>query len=153
MMREKINKLYVLLGKEHTNAQKVADKVKNAANEIAKASYNSPSQSGDRFHSQGQADIAKERVERFEKAFARVEKELENKIPESISPICWVNLEYKDATKDGFYYVDEPLSVPGYKFVSSGSPFGNILKDKMVEDNFKYSITGNERSGKVVSIE
>ena len=153
MIREKIDELYVVLKEEVSRAQKVADKVKIAANEIAKSSYNSPSQSGDRFHSQGQADIAKERAERLEKVLARVEKELGNKVPENISPICWVNLEYEDATKDGFYYVDEPISVSGYKFVSSSSPFGTILKDKKAGDNFEYLISGNKISGKVVLIE
>jgi transcription elongation GreA/GreB family factor len=131
----------------------VANKVKIAANEIAKSSYNSPSQSGDRFHSQGQAEIAQEKAERLESVLTRVKRELENKVPEKIFPICWVNLEYEDGIKDGFYYIDEPLSLPGYKFVSSNSPFGGSLAGKKVGDSFEYTSADIRRPGKIIVIE
>lgn len=153
MPREKINNLYLLLKEEVARAQKVADEVRNAANEIARSSYNSLSQSGDRFHSQGQADIAMERVKRLTSVLEKVEKESKNKAPESITPVCFVNLEYKDGAKDGFYFVDEPLSLADYKFVSVNSPFGIILKDKKVGDNFEYLISEAKRTGRIISIE
>ena len=153
MKRREIQKLQELLLKELEKAKERERKVKEAADEIARASYNSPSQSGDRFHSQSQADIAKENVERLESILKKVEEELQNPVPESIAPICWINLEYEDGGKDEFFLLDEPLSIPGYKFVSSNSPFGLVLAGKRVGDNFKYKIPGFTKIGKILQIQ
>ena len=152
MKREKINKLYILLKEEAAKAQKAANEARAAANEIAKSSYNSPSQSGDRFHSQGQADIAIEMAARLSGALKRVGEELTRKAPEEITPICFVNLEYDDGTKDGLYYLEEPLSIAGNKFVSSNSPFGVALAGKKVGESFIFESSDIKRSGKITSI-
>jgi len=153
MKRDEIQKLFKVLGEELEKAKDRERKVKEAADEIARSAYNSPSQSGDRFHSQSQADIAKENVERLENILKKVEKELQNPVPESITPVCWINLEYEDGGKDGFFLLDEPLSISGYKFVSSNSPFGNKLKGKKVGEKFEFVSGDIRKAGTVVLIE
>lgn len=153
MKRTEIEELYKELKKELEKAKDRERKVKEAADEIARASYNSPSQSGDRFHSQSQADIAKESVERLKKVFNEVSAELSKPVPDNIQPVCWVELEYDDDNRDKFYYLDEPLSISGYKFVSSNSPFGNKLKGKKVGEKFEFVSGDIKKAGTVVLIE
>jgi hypothetical protein len=153
MKREKINNLYALLKEEVAKAQKAAKEAKRAADEIAKSSYNSPSQSGDRFHSQGQADITMEVATRFSSALKKVEEEVAKEIPEGIAPTCFIELAYKDGTKDGFYYLDEPITLSGIKIISSNSPFAVVLAGKKIGDSFEFVLDDFKKSGKIISIE
>jgi transcription elongation GreA/GreB family factor len=89
---------------------------------------------------------------RLNGALKNVEKELTKEIPVEVTPTCFINLEYEDGTKDGFYYLEEPLSLSGSKFISSNSPFGSVLAGKKVGDNFVFDSAGIFRSGKIVSI-
>ncbi len=150
--REKIFALKPLLEKELQKAKLRYEKVRESAAEIARSAYNSPSQSGDRFHSQGQSDIAEEDVKRFERVLEEIEKETEKDKPDKTTAFCWVELEYDNGERDNFYIVNDPLSIPGYKFVSSKSPFGKVLIDKKVGDSLIFETNELKKTGKIVMI-
>jgi len=89
---------------------------KESAQEIAKTAANSMSQAGDRFHSQGSADLAKERYD----AVLAFKNEVEQK-GESI----FINFEGNDIV-----LVDNPIIIPGFTIASTKSPLGQKLIDK-----------------------
>ncbi len=153
MQREKIKKLSLLLEKEFEKSKDSFEKMQLSAIEIAKSSYNSPSQSGDRFHSQGQADIAKENLKNLEGVLKELNNELLlSEIPQAIRPSCWIELEFDGGKKESYFYLKNPLVVKGYSIISSKSPFGSILLDKKVGDRFEYN-SSQKLSGKIILIE
>lgn len=151
--RPKIKELFDALSEELTKIRKKAEKLHEAAVDVAKSASASPSQSGDRFHAQGQADIAKEYVSNLEDINTEIEDELKIDTFSEIRPVCWVEVEYDNKDIDKFYYLSEPLALAGYKFVSSKSPFGLVLTGKKVGDDFEFKTTEVNRSGKIAKIE
>lgn len=89
---------------------------KKSALEIAKSASLSPSQAGDRFHSQGAADLAKERLD----SIIALKNEIELK-GESVVK----NYEGKE-----MILVDNPIMISGFLVVSTKSPLGQKLSNE-----------------------
>lgn len=102
---------------EIKKAQRSYQDAKRAAQEIAASASSSPSQSGDRFHSQGSADLASKRFQ----AILSFKKEFDKKG----EAIC---VKHKGET---LFLVDNPIMLAGFKIVSTKSPLGlKLLNDR-----------------------
>jgi hypothetical protein len=146
-MRKKLKTLLEVLVIEIQKAQKRADETKKAANEIARSAAASPSQSGDREHSAGQALITKEVLLRLQEAKDDIEKNI-NLPADTATPPCFVKIELQGVEKE-FYFVNHPLHVAGFSFVSKDSELGKTLSDKKEGETFEVG----DIKGKVISIE
>lgn len=129
------------LKKEIKKAGSFAEKAKESAMEIARAAALSPSQSGDRVHSENQAKITAEAFIKLKHLHDEIDKSLNKSVPEKIEPVCFVNGE--------FYFVTTPIYLPGIKLVSVESPLGRKLLGKKVGDKIKFQLS----SFQVFSIE
>lgn len=116
-MHTRLDSLIVVVDSNFKRAERIYRESKKAAEEIAASASASPSQSGDRFHSQGSADLAKQKYE----AVLALKEELKKKG----DAIC---VEYNGET---LYLVDNLIMVPGFKLVSTKAPLGQkILNEK-----------------------
>jgi len=114
-MYKKFQNLLQKIDIELKKAEEGYKNAKKSALEIAKSASLSPSQAGDRFHSQCSADLAKERYD----AVLAFKNEVEQK-GESI----FINFEGKDIV-----LVDNPIIIPGFTIASTKSPLGQKLID------------------------
>lgn len=116
-MLNDFSKLIESVDQEVKKADKNYVKAKESAEEIAASAAASPSQAGDRYHSQGTADIAKQKLNNI----LSLEKELEEKKEK----VCF------EHQGEIVYVVDNPVLITGFKIISSNSPLGKkILKSK-----------------------
>ncbi|OGM14889.1 hypothetical protein A3A76_02055 [Candidatus Woesebacteria bacterium RIFCSPLOWO2_01_FULL_39_23] len=153
MTRNKLNELLNKVEREVEEIKVRTEKVVGAANEIARSSYNSPSQSGDRYHSQSQADLAKSSLINMQDFQQMLKQSLERDLPESIAPICYVELIFNDGETSSFFYVEESPSVISFKFVSSSSPLGLAIIGKRISEEFELMLENKSRKGIISSIE
>lgn len=147
--RRKLERLYMELKRELKVSEKRALESKRNAEEIAKAAANSPSQSGDRTHAEGQAAIYLESYERLRKVLGEVEKALKLPIPERVLPPCFVEIEIEGKKRE-FYILSEPIGVGKLPVLSMNSPLGKALKGKKVNGSFA---TPTGLSGKLSRLE
>ncbi len=101
---------------EHKKALKIYNDAKKSAQEVAASAAASPSQSGDRFHSQGTADLAKQKLDSISSLLAEIEEKGDN--------VC---VEFKGET---VFLVDNPILISGFKVVSTKSPLGQTILNK-----------------------
>lgn len=111
-MHSKLIELLSLVKKELKKAEKNYLQAKTSASEVAASAAHSPSQSGDRYHSQGAADIAGLRVE----AIRKLKKEIETG-----------NAHFIEKDGRALFLVRNITLIPGAKLVSVDSPVGKKL--------------------------
>ena len=129
------------------------EKTNQAANEIARASANSPSQSGDREHSRNQAIITKEKFEKLEKLKNEVKEALSKEVSTKVVIPCFVEVKYSSGVTDSFYLVKNPTFLANAKIVSSESPLGKALLGKSANEPFAFKTNEKTQiSGSVVSM-
>ncbi len=111
-MKPGLKKFLVIVKKELNKAEKNHLQAQKSASEVAASAAHSPSQSGDRFHSQSTADLAQDRVESLKKLKEEIESE---------TPIL--------VEKDGetFFIVRNVTFIPGVKLISTNSTVGKDL--------------------------
>lgn len=107
-MDQQLNSFKKAVEKELKKAEVNFKQTKKAAQEVAASAAASPSQSGDRFHSQGAADLAKQK---YEAVLA-----LKNEIDQKGEKVC------VDHGGETLYLVDNPIMISGLKIVSTKSP-------------------------------
>ena len=112
-MKNKAKQLLEAINTEFIKAEKGYKNAKKSAQEIALSAALSPSQAGDSYHSQGAADLARERYE----SILNLKKEIEEKG----ETIC-VNYEGQE-----IFLVDNPVLISGFTIVSTKSPLGKKL--------------------------
>lgn len=137
MARKSLNRLLKILHKELKIAQKRQKKVKQSANEIARAAALSPSQSGDREHATGQAEIIAESLVRLHKLLDEIETSIKRKVPEEIKETCFVSLKYENNDKKNMFLVKNLYLLPRVNLVSFNSELGKALKGAKVGDKVK----------------
>jgi hypothetical protein len=113
---------------EFLMAKKNYDHTKKSAQEVSASAAASPSQSGDMFHSQGAADLAKQALENVISLKNEIETNLDSGISVVKSP-CFINFGGIPV-----YLVSYPVLISGFKMVSSKSPLGISLLGKKVGD-------------------
>jgi len=115
-MSDKLRELIKAINLELKKSEEIYRNTKESAQEIAASAAASPSQAGDRFHSQGTADLARQKYE----AIAALKSEIDKKGEKILH-------KYEDET---LFLVDNPVLIPGFKIVSSKSPVGKKLIDE-----------------------
>lgn len=153
MKREKLMKLAQRLDREIKKAENFAKKTKEAAVEIAREAALSPSHSGDRTHSEGQAVITAESLEKLVNLKNEVETCLNSSISEIVEPNSFVSVQYDGGAKDEFYLVNTPTLLIGFRLVSASSSLGQAISGKKVGDKFSYKSSGKDKTGVIISIE
>jgi len=153
MKRTKLLELSSVLGTLLTKAEERARNAQESYNEISKSSYNSPSQSGDRYHSQSSAELTKENLINIKDLYFQVKESLGKKAPERLQPICYVVIEYSNGMKDGFYFVKKPIANIGHKIISRNSIIGGLLNNKRVGYVFSVKNSQGGKTAKIISIE
>lgn len=128
-MRIKLKLLLDLIKIEFKKAEKRRDNATDSALEIARSAALSPSQAGDRFHSQGAADLAKEMFETVLNLKNEIELNVNQEIPEFVSVPCYIKLEGLEV-----YLVNNPILLRGINLISKESPLGSELINKQVGD-------------------
>lgn len=116
-MNSKLKQLLEAVNEEYKKADRAYKINKKSAQEIAESAVSSMSQAGDRFHSQGSADLAKQRFETIN----LLKQEIEEK-GEKIG----FNFEGHE-----IFLVDNPILIKGFKLVSTQSPVGQKLLNKI----------------------
>jgi transcription elongation GreA/GreB family factor len=152
-MRPKLVELARWIDEEIKKFKKFARQTEESANDIARTSYNSPSQSGDREHSRGQAIIVAQNLLRFEKLKEEIVGFLNKEKPKVVEPICFVTVDWEGGEKGEFYFVQNPVFITGLKFVSSSSALGRDMLGKKEGETFKFKLENSSKTGKVISIE
>lgn len=153
MARAKLAELLKILNLEIKRVGIYVEKTNQAANEIARASANSPSQSGDREHSRNQAIITKEKLEKLEKLKDEINEALSKEIPIKVVGPCFVEVKYSSGVTDSFYLVKNPSFLTNVKVVSSESPLGKALIGKHANEAFVFKTNEKTQiSGSVVSM-
>ena len=113
----KLKQLQEAIDAEFQKAEKGYNNAKKSAQEIARSAALSPSQAGDRYHSQGAADLARERYESI--------LDLKNEVEEKGETVC---VRYNDQE---IFLVDNPVLISGFTIVSTKSPLGiKLLNEK-----------------------
>lgn len=115
-MNRLINNLKTTVNLEFKKAEEAYKHAKKSALEIAASAAASPSQAGDRFHSQGAADLAKERFETFKLLLNEIEEKGEK-------------IYFKYEGKD-LFLVENPVLIKGFNLVSVKSPLGSKILGK-----------------------
>src|SRR3990172_3423574 len=118
-MRIKLEKLLQAIDVEYKRAEKIYKDAKKSAQEVAASAQHSPSQSGDRYHSQGSADLAKQKFDFISSFRTEIKEAVDLEIPDKISVPCYLKLG-----EDELYLVSNPVLISGLKIVSSKSPLG-----------------------------
>lgn len=152
MARKKLEMLVSTLQKEVAKAKKAAESTKKSAEEIAKSAAHSPSQSGDRTHSQGQADITEAYFKRVIAFQERIKAAL-TETPDTVQAPCFVTIKFADGKESSFYLVEDPIVISGFTLVSAVSPLGSVLVNKKPGSKFVFKINGVKQSREVVSFE
>lgn len=128
-MRLKLSFLLSKINSDLILAEKRYKDSKKSATEIAISASASPSQSGDRFHSQGASDMAKQRLETVKKLKKEIEESLDSPTPDFIVSPCFVKTD-----KLEFYLVENTILISDIKLVSVNSELGQKIINKKVGD-------------------
>ena len=137
MARKRLYGLLKILHKELKITEDRLKKVKQSANEIARAAALSPSQSGDREHATGQVEIIAESLARLRKLLDEIETSIKRKTPEEIKETCFVSLKYKNNDKQKMFLVKNLYLLPRVNLVSFNSELGKVLKGAKVGEKVK----------------
>lgn len=119
--------LLAVVEKDLKKSSRIYDLSKKSALEIAKSASLSPSQAGDRYHSAGAMEIAKDKYEMTKALHDEIQKSLKNSSPEFVETPCFVKMD-----KIEFYLLDNVASVSGFRIVSSKSPMGEAVLGERV---------------------
>lgn len=138
MIRPKLQTLLDLINTELAKTKEFAEKTKVAAQEVAKSAAASPSQSGDRAHSQGTADIVEEKLGRIVLLKTEIEECLEKAIPETVSSPCYIKLESASLGTLEYYLVQNPVLIDKVKLISTQSPLALELLGKRVGESTTF---------------
>jgi len=127
-MRPKLKEFLAAINVVYNSAEENYNHTKKSALEVSASAAASPSQSGDMFHSQGAADLAKQIFENVGNLKNEIETNLDVEVL-SVKPPCFINFGGLQ-----IYLVNYPVLISGYKIVSSKSPLGDNLLGKKVGD-------------------
>lgn len=114
-MQAKLDELLSVVKKEIKKAERNYLQAKKSASEVAASAALSPSQAGDRYHSQGTAELAKQRLESLKKLEAEVKSG---------------SVRYVQKGNQEFFLVKNVALIPKFKLVSVDSLVGKeLVKD------------------------
>ena len=153
MARNKLHDLLNDLNSQIEKSEKVSEKNTKTSDEITKASSASWSADGDVLYAEGQAKMVKDNLDILKTFKDKIKKELDEPTPETISATCYVTVKYENLDEpSSFYFVDTPVYVTGYKFVTVDSTLGKIILGRKEGEKLNTKTT-NEYGDLNVSLE
>lgn len=126
-MRQKLIDLFAVIEKDLAKSSRIYELSKKSALEIARSASLSPSQAGDRYHSAGAMEIAKDKYEKTKAVYEEIQESLKNSSPEFVEAPCFVKMD-----KIEFYLLNNVVSIPEFKIVSAKSPLGEAVLGQKV---------------------
>jgi hypothetical protein len=151
--RSKLKQLLKKLDIEIKKAEKRASETQRSASEIARSAANSPSQSGDRTHAEGQALITAQSLQKLEDLKSEVKESVNKPAQNIVQSPCFLEVIYDDGLTDSFYLVETPVNIGGIKLVSVDSLLGKSVLNKNNEDKFRVERKDlGIRKGKIINI-
>lgn len=114
------------------------------------------SQSDDRYHAEGAAEITNAYFENLAKLLEQVKASSERAC-EEVAPPCYVELIYSNGENVKLYLVKHNALLPGVLLITPKSPIGLAIKDKKRGEPFSYEVVkGGDKisySGTIAKIE
>jgi hypothetical protein len=130
------------LNSQIEKSERFSTENKKTSDEVTKASSASWSAGGDVLYAEGQAKMAKENLDRLTTFRDKIKKELDEPVPETITPTCFVKVKYENLDEpSGFYFVDAPVYVAGLKLVTADSTLGKIIMGRKKGEKLKVKTT------------
>ena len=77
---------------------------------------------------------------------------MNEKAPETASPVSFVSMEYAGGTRKDMYLVGNPIYISGYNLISLESPIGKAIGELKVGDSFLYVMNDEGHAGKILEI-
>lgn len=154
--RKQLLALKKVLEKEIQDTQTSVDKTRQDAYEVAQSAAGSPSQSGDRFHANAQADIVEKRLEDMKLCLKEVDIASGTDIPKKVTKTCYVELEIEGGVQHNIFVLNNTATISiEAKIVSVESPLGKAIIGKETNQKFEYDPSGIHVAvkGKVKTIE
>jgi hypothetical protein len=152
-MRAKLEELKKRVETETLSAKKSAEQNKHSANLISGGLIGGYSIAGDVEHSRNTALLSMQRFEKLTRLDGELKDALIKPAPEKVEPACLVLVEYDGGEKKDFYFVNNPVYIPGLNLISYHSPFGKALLGKVSGETFSYTSNDIFYSGKVLEID
>lgn len=146
-MRQKLQLLLEAIDGEMAKAKHRAEQTRKAANEIARSAAASPSQSGDREHSAGQALITQNVLVGLQTTQEDIQKALMVDVSLVQAP-CFLELELGGKRLE-FYFIDNPPHITGLSFISVKSALGKVILNKKIGETFEF----DKKKGKIVTLD
>jgi hypothetical protein len=142
MARGKLQDLLADLNSQITKSERITQENSKTSEEVTKASSASWSAGGDVLYAEGQARITRENLERLKSFRDKIKKELEEPVPETITPTCFVTVKYENLdSPSSFYFVDSPVYVAGLKLVTTDSTLGKIIYGRKKGEKLSFKTT------------
>lgn len=142
MARGRLQELLNQLNDQIEKSEHYFAENKKTSDEVTKASSASWSAGGDVLYAQGQATMAEETLATLKAFRDKVQKEMEEPVPETIIPICFVTVKYENLDKpSNFYFVEKAVYVTGFKFVTTDSALGKIIAGRKKGDKLLTKTT------------
>jgi transcription elongation GreA/GreB family factor len=153
MDRLKLKELAERLDEEIEKSGNAAGASKKAANEASSGLIASYSVAGDVEHAKNSALLSLQKVNQLKKLKEEIDEASKSKIPETISPACFISIKFENGSQKDLYFVENPVFLNGFNLISPESPLGKVLTEKGVGDSFSYSSNTQTFHGSILSIE
>ncbi len=151
-MRQKINELFEVVKKIERGSNEAASKSSESANEASSGLTASYSAAGDAEHARNTANLSIQKHGLIKKLVEELEEAVNEKVPDTISPVTFVVLEYANGKRKSFYVVENPTYINGYNLISIISPIGRGIGEKKIGDSFSYIVSDEVYAGKILEI-
>ena len=151
-MRQKIYDLLSGVKKIEQISAEAAKASHNSANEVSGGLVASYSAAGDVEHSRNSANLSMQKYQSIKILVEELENALSEKVPETVSPVSFVALEYAGGKRKDVYLVDNPIYISGYNLISMESPIGRVIGELKVGDSFLYVMNDEGYAGKILEI-
>jgi len=152
-MRQKIFNLLKEVEKIEKVSRTAAGKSSQSANEASGGLTGSYSAAGDAEHARNTANLSIQKAKQIGALLKELEVSMMVNTPETVQPVSYVSLDYQNGVEKNFYFVENPVFIPGYNLVSPISPLGKAVSNKTVGNSFSYTIDGKNYVGKIARIE
>ena len=152
MERTRIEELDERLSAEVIKAEIAAAESKQTANEASHGMATSYSVAGDVEHAKNSALLSLERLSALKKLKKEVDEALNNKAPEIVEPVCFIEISFSDGKKSEFYFVNNSAYISGLDFISPDSILGKAIIGNSIGDSFSYSVGEQRFSGVITAI-
>ena len=139
-MRLKLLELQKIIEIEVKKAEIAAGKNKSASDEVGHGMTASYSVAGDVEHAKNTALLSQQKLEQLIRLSEEIAGEATKELLSVIEPACYFSVKADDGSLKKFYFVRNPVYIPGLNFVSPDSPVGKTVSGKSIGFSFSSGI-------------